>query len=194
MLNKTTLNSPYREPDEVQQNRLLELLTQSPTVPVFIGPLVFYQKDIVVVTRYENRDRLPEGFYHRYLQTAYEKGKNVYEVNLTLAMSSVFTPKPTVTSDLWEKIWDPKPNQTKVTYLFRFERYTPDGDWFKLAAMARLKASVKVSAPKLMRVGRWLIPANDPMFAAIVASEKPVDDRINRANKEANKKKEVCHD
>ena len=180
--------------DEVLQKRLLELLHCSPTSPVFIGPLVFFQKDVVAITTYESVHHLPDGLYRQYLQRAYENGKNVYEVNLSLAFASTLEPSPTVTTDLWERIWDPDRIQRKATYLFRFVRYAPDNDWFKLAAMARLKASVKVFVPKLVKVGRWLVAANNPMFGAIVAAEEGMKELLDRFNEKVNQEKEDSHE
>ena len=149
---------------------------------------------MVAITTYESVHHLPDGLYRQFLQKAYEKGKKVYEVTLSLAFSSTLEPKPKVTTDLWERIWDPNRVQGKATYLFRFNRYAPDDSWFKLAAMKQLKASVKVSAPKVVQVGRWMVAANDPMFGAIVASERAMTELLDRSNERVNKEKEEGHD
>ena len=115
-------------------------------------------------------------------------------MNLSLAFASTLELKPTLTTDLWERIWDADRIQRKVTYLFRFVRYASDNDWFKLAAMARLKASVKVFVPELVKVGRWLVAANDPMFGAIVAAEEGMKELPCRFNEKVNQEKEDSHE
>ena len=133
----------------------------------------------MAITTYEREHHLPEGFYRQYLRTATRSGKNIYEVSLTLAMSYSFQPKPRIEKDLWEHIWYPYRGPFKPTYLFRFKRYQPENDWFKLTAMSQYKAGVKVSAPKTVQVGRWLVPENDPMLGAIKAMESSMSELTN---------------
>ena len=133
-----------RQYDQYEFARMLDLLRKTTEEPIFIGPILFYGDNIVAITTYEGID-LPEGLYRSYLDVANNFKKNIFEVSLSLKMPYARMPRRKLTDDIWKQAWERYRSTIRLTYIFHFKRYEPDGDWFMRLARKRLDSPVSIT-------------------------------------------------